>query len=192
MGPQFSEALAFANDLHRGQMRKGTKIPYVAHLLAVTALVIEVGGDEEMAIAALLHDAVEDRGGRPVLDQIRQRFGQDVTDTVEACSDTDVTPKPPWRKRKEAYIAALPHKAQRALRVSLADKVHNAEAILADYRTIGEELWRRFNAEREDQLWYYQALAEAFAKLVPGPLAKRLSQAANRLKEEASPRASSA
>ena len=162
MGPRFSVALAFASELHGDQSRKGTPIPYIAHLLAVTALVIETGADEDTAIAALLHDAVEDQGGRPTLERIRARFGQQVADIVESCSDADVTPKPDWRPRKEAYVAAIAHKSPSALLVSLADKVHNAGAILDDYQLVGEEIWSRFKGGRDGTLWYYRALVEAF------------------------------
>jgi GTP pyrophosphokinase len=185
LGPRFAAALACASEIHGGQLRKGTTIPYISHLLAVTALVIEAGGDEDMAIAALLHDAVEDQGGRPMLERIRARFGADVADIVEACTDADVFPKPPWRQRKEAYIASIPHKSPRALLVSLADKVHNAGAILSDYREIGEGLWERFNAKREDQLWYYRGLAGAFRGRTPKPLWQRFEDTVTALEAEA-------
>jgi (p)ppGpp synthase/HD superfamily hydrolase len=184
LGPRFSDAMAFADEVHRTQYRKGTAIPYISHLLAVTALVIEAGGDEDMAIAALLHDAVEDQGGRPMLERIRARFGEDVAGLVEACTDAEVTPKPPWKKRKEEYIARIPHKSARALVVSAADKVHNVGAILRDYREHGEKLWERFNAKREDQLWYYRALVEAFRDRVPTALWQRLEETVRALEGE--------
>lgn len=162
MGPRFSTALAFASEIHLVQRRKGTDIPYIGHLLAVASLVIEAGGDENAAIAALLHDAVEDQGGRSMLDRIRDRYGDEVAYIVEACTDAETIPKPPWRARKEAYVAAIPHKSEKALLVSLADKVHNASAILSDYSQIGEQLWLRFSGGREGTLWYYRALADAF------------------------------
>lgn len=162
MGPRFLKAVELANELHDGQPRKGTAIPYIAHLLAVTALVLEHGGTEDQAIAALLHDAVEDSGGAPTLARIRASFGDYVADIVSACSDTDQKPKPPWKERKERYIASLSHHGPDVLLVSLADKVHNARAILADYRLHGESLWGRFKAGKSEQLWYYRALCEAF------------------------------
>ncbi len=174
LGPRFSAALAFANEVHGSQSRKGTAIPYIAHLLAVAALVIEAGGDEDAAIAALLHDAVEDQGGRPMLERIRARYGSSVADIVEACTDAEVTPKPPWRHRKEVYVAAIPHKSDNALLVSLADKVHNAAAILHDYRQSGELLWGRFTGGRDGTLWYYRALADAFRNRTPHVLWQRL------------------
>ena len=177
MGPRFSAALAYASEIHGEQVRKGSSIPYIAHLLAVAALVIEAGADEDTAIAALLHDSVEDQGGRRVLEHIHARFGQTVADIVESCSDADVTPKPPWRPRKEAYVAAIAHKSEAALLVSLADKVHNAGAILDDYEMVGEQLWSRFKGGREGTLWYYRALADAFRGRVPKLLWQRLEDA---------------
>lgn len=148
LGPRFREALTYASELHECQPRKGTEIPYLAHLLSVAALVLEDGGDEDEAIAALLHDAVEDQGGKPTLDAIRSRFGERVAHIVEACSDTDTWPKPPWRERKERYIEYLEAACPGVLRVSLADKLHNARAIVLDYRQMGDPLWSKFNAPR--------------------------------------------
>ncbi|HET6692613.1 MAG TPA: HD domain-containing protein [Miltoncostaeaceae bacterium] len=164
-----------ARELHATQRRKGTDIPYIAHLMAVAALVIEDGGDEDEAVAALLHDAVEDQGGAGTLARIRDRFGDRVAAIVEACSDTDETPKPPWRRRKEAHLALLrdPALPDGALRVSLADKLHNAGAILADLRA-GRDVFARFNAPRADQQWYYEALVTTFAERAPGPMAEEL------------------
>jgi GTP pyrophosphokinase len=162
---RFDEALLMATRHHRRQLRKGTDIPYVAHLLGVTSLVLEMGGTEDEAIGGLLHDMVEDGGGPAALEEIRTRFGEDVARIVEANSDTDVEPKPPWRTRKEAYIAAIADKRPDELRVSLADKLHNSRAILLDYRSHGEELWSRFKAGEGDSVqWYYRALHDAFAR----------------------------
>lgn len=175
LGPRLDDAFALARELHAGQRRKGTDIPYLGHLMAVAALVIEDGGDEDEAVAALLHDAVEDQGGAATLALIRGRFGPRVAAIVEACSDTDETPKPPWRRRKQAYLAHLrdPELPEGALRVSLADKLHNARAILADLRA-GHDVFARFNAPRRDQAWYYDALATTFAERAPGPMAVEL------------------
>jgi GTP pyrophosphokinase len=163
LSERFDEALLLASSHHRLQRRKGTDVPYVSHLLAVASLILEMGGTEDEAIGALLHDMVEDGGGPAALADIRARFGQDVARIVAANSDTDVEPKPPWRARKEAYIAAIAHKRPAELRVSLADKLHNARAILLDYRVHGEALWDRFKpGEGEAVRWYYQALYEAF------------------------------
>jgi (p)ppGpp synthase/HD superfamily hydrolase len=162
LSERFDDALRFASELHRRQLRKGTDVPYVAHLLSVTALVLEHGGTEDEAIAALLHDAIEDQGGATVGDEIRRRFGDAVVEIVKACSDTDETPKPPWRARKEAYLAHLPDATSSAKLVSAADKVHNARATLADYRARGESVWARFRGGREGTLWYYRELVTVF------------------------------
>jgi (p)ppGpp synthase/HD superfamily hydrolase len=160
----FDRALDLAVDHHRRQLRKGTDIPYVSHLLAVASLVLEMGGGEDEAIGALLHDAVEDGGGPEMLARIRADFGDDVARIVAANTDTDVEPKPPWRARKEAYIASIARKRPDELRVSLADKLHNARAILLDFRTHGDALWSRFKAgEGASVRWYYRALHAAFA-----------------------------
>jgi (p)ppGpp synthase/HD superfamily hydrolase len=159
---RFDFALQFASALHHNQYRKGTKIPYISHLMAVAALVLEAGGDEELAIAALLHDAVEDQGGAATANTIRRLFGERVAHIIAECSDTDMEPKPPWRMRKEAYITHLKTASEDAILISAADKLHNARAILADYRTLGDDLWKRFNATKADQLWYYRELVRAF------------------------------
>jgi (p)ppGpp synthase/HD superfamily hydrolase len=170
LGERFDAALAFARALHGDQRRKKSGIPYMAHLMAVAAIVLEHDGDEDQAIAALLHDGPEDQGGRATLDEIGRRFGARVAAIVEACTDTLDDPKPPWRARKEAYLAHLDHAPAAALLVSLADKVHNCRTILYDYRDEGELLWRRFTGGRDQTLWYYRALAGRFRALIVGPL----------------------
>jgi GTP pyrophosphokinase len=162
LSPRFDDALVFATRLHAEQVRKDTAIPYVSHLLSVAALVLEHGGTEDEAIAALLHDAVEDQGGRPTLEAIRERFGPAVAAIVDGCTDSETTPKPPWRARKEAYLAHLAGASRSVRLVSASDKLHNARCILADYRSLGEALWTRFTGGREGTLWYYRALVEAF------------------------------
>jgi GTP pyrophosphokinase len=162
LSPRFEQALAFAAELHRQQVRKGTPVPYLAHLMAVASLALEHGATEDEAIAAVLHDAVEDQGGAATQEAIRQRFGPAVADIVAGCTDTDQTPKPPWRARKEAYVAHLGSASPSVRLVSLCDKVHNARTILADYRTVGEALWSRFTGGKTGTLWYYRALVEAF------------------------------
>jgi GTP pyrophosphokinase len=153
----------FANQLHANHTRKGTGTPYIAHLLAVTALVIENGGGEDEAIAALLHDAVEDQGGEKTRDEIRRRFGDNVVSIVDGCTDTDQAPKPPWRERKEQYIARLRKESSESARlVSLADKVHNARTIITDHSQTGAAVWRRFSGGKEGTLWYYRALVDVF------------------------------
>lgn len=160
----FEKALVYVYRVHAGQKRKGTEIPYVSHLLAVAALVLEAGGSETEAIGALLHDAVEDQGGRERLAQIKEEFGREVADIVEGCSDTLENPKPEWWERKKRYLAHLPGASSSVLLVSVADKLHNARCILADYRDIGEELWSRFNTGKEGTLWYYQELTRVYRR----------------------------
>ena len=160
--PRFDQALVYAHQLHARQTRKGTTIPYIGHLLAVTAIVIENGGTEDEAIAALLHDAVEDAGGADTREEIRRRFGERVAVIVDGLTDTDQTPKPPWQKRKEDYIAHLSEASSSVLLVSLADKIHNASSILRDLRNEGEDVWSRFTGGKDGSLWYYRLLVEAF------------------------------
>jgi GTP pyrophosphokinase len=162
LSPRFERGLVLANRLHRRQKRKGTDIPYIAHLMTVAGLVLEAGGDEDMAIAALLHDAVEDQGGAPTLGMIRKRFGKRVADIVAGCTDSDAVPKPPWRQRKETYIAHLRHAPPEVRLVSASDKLHNARSVLSDYRRLGEALWPRFTGQREGTLWYYRTLVDTF------------------------------
>ena len=183
---RFDRAAQVARTLHAEQHRKGGEIPYFAHLLAVASLVIEDGGDEDEAIAALLHDAVEDQGGADTLKVIRLQFGDRVAAIVQACSDTDVIPKPPWRERKEAYIEHLGSAESSTLRVSLADKLHNARTILFDLREQGPALWGRFTTESaEDQLWCYGALANAFEVREAGPMAAELRRVVDEIRTEA-------
>jgi (p)ppGpp synthase/HD superfamily hydrolase len=152
-------------------------------LLAVAATVLEYGGDEDLAIAALLHDSAEDQGGEARLEDVRNRFGARVAGVVEACSDSLANTsagesKPHWRERKEAYIAHLQNAKEDILRVSLADKVHNARAILRDLRKpdVGKKIWSRFSQPREKTLWYYRSLADTFCKVLPGQLAEELRE----------------
>ncbi len=175
LGPRFTRALELAYELHAGQTRKGSDVPYFGHLLGVTSIVIETGSSEDEAIAALLHDAAEDQGGRETLARIRSEFGDDVAEIVESCSDSLGDPKPPWRERKRAYLEHLEEASEPALKVSLADKLHNARTIVVDYRDVGEELWERFNADRDPVLEYYRALAAIFSRLTPGALATELA-----------------
>jgi (p)ppGpp synthase/HD superfamily hydrolase len=192
LADRFIAAVAFANEVHGSRRRLGTEIPYMAHLLVVTGLVLEDGGDEAQAIAALLHDAVEDGGGHPMLERIRAEFGDEVAAIVEAASDSaDPDDRRSWRERKEDYLAHLPEIADDGvLRVVLADKVHNARSIVRDYRAEGDALWSRFtNKTIDDQLWYYHALTEFFAERHPGPLVEDLKRALAELEELARVRA---
>jgi (p)ppGpp synthase/HD superfamily hydrolase len=183
LSPRFEDALTFATRLHTGQVRKGTTVPYISHLLAVTAIVIEQGGDEDEAIAALLHDAVEDQGGPPTREEIRIRFGETVVAIVDGCTDADTIPKPPWQERKEAYIAHVRHASPSVRLVSAADKLHNARSILLDYRQLGEALWGRFTGGREGTLWYYRALADAFHEIESTPLTDELDRTVRELEQ---------
>jgi (p)ppGpp synthase/HD superfamily hydrolase len=173
---KFDEALAYAVDLHRYQPRKGSGVPYVSHLLSVAALVLEHGGTEEQAIAALLHDAVEDQGGKPTAEAIRARFGDGVAEIVDGCTDTDRTPKPPWRERKEAYLARVRREPAHVRLVSAADKLHNARTMVTDLRIHGPVLWSRFNAGRDETLWYLGALVEAFREAGTTPVVEELAR----------------
>jgi (p)ppGpp synthase/HD superfamily hydrolase len=175
LGPRFTRALELAYELHAGQTRKGSGVPYFGHLLGVTSIVVETGSSEDETIAALLHDAAEDQGGRETLERIRSEFGDAVADIVEACSDSLGEPKPPWKDRKRGYLEHLEEASEPALRVSLADKLHNARTIVVDYRDVGEALWERFNAGRDEVLAYYRALAAIFSRRMPGPLATELA-----------------
>jgi (p)ppGpp synthase/HD superfamily hydrolase len=177
---RYTDAVEYARKVHDGDTRKGTAIPYLAHVLAVSALVLEAGGTEDQAIAALLHDTAEDHGGQTVLDEIGTQFGQHVADLVEACSDSltaDPNAKEDWWTRKVRYLQRLSDESPEVALVSCADKVHNARAILSDYHRLGEELWSRFNpaAGREGTLWYYERLAavltERLAEGNPGAAA---------------------
>ena len=189
-GEKFEQALLYAARLHRDQTRKGTDTPYVTHLLAVAAIAGENGGTEDEVVAALLHDAPEDRGGEERLEDIRAHFGDAVADIVAGCTDTYEDPGPPWRARKERYLAHLAE-APGALRVSLADKLDNVRALARDYRVQGEELWRRSGRDRDDARWYYRALVERFSVLRPGGLAEELSRAVDELERRLGPCASS-
>jgi len=160
--PQFEDALVYAARIHALQKRKGTTIPYISHLLAVTALVLESGGDADEAIAALLHDAAEDQGGRARLEDIRRRFGDRVAEIVAGCTDTFDEPRPPWLERKMAYIRHIPEASQAVRRVALADKLHNVRCILTDFRAIGNKVFERFNADKRSELDYYRSLVSAF------------------------------
>jgi (p)ppGpp synthase/HD superfamily hydrolase len=177
LGRRFEQALLFATRKHAGQHRKGTAVPYVAHLLSVAGLVLEVGGDEDLAIAALLHDVVEDCGGAPMLREISRRFGKRVAHVVDGCTDSDLDPKPPWRQRKEDYIAHLRTADADTRLVSAADKLHNVRSIVVAYREIGERVWERFHGKRDGTLWYYRALLDEFQRRKSSPLIRELERA---------------
>lgn len=177
------EALVYALRAHAGQTRKQTDVPYYSHLISVTALVMEHGGGQTEAVAALLHDAVEDAGGEARLADIRKTFGREVADIVEACSDTMETPKPPWRMRKERYLGRLKIAPASVRLISAADKLHNLRSIATDYHQIGEDLWERFSAGREDQLWYYGAVIEILRPSAPSRLVDELERTLANLRQ---------
>lgn len=186
LGPRFRRAFLFAADKHSGQTRKASTIPYIAHLMGVASLVLEFGGDEDMAIAALLHDVVEDCGGVPMLKEVRRRFGPRVAKIVEGCTDSFTDPKPPWRKRKETYIRHLKKAEAETRLVSAADKLNNVRSILADYREVGESIWVRFNGGRKGTLWYYRRLLDEFLQREPNRLIGELELAVRELEASAS------
>jgi (p)ppGpp synthase/HD superfamily hydrolase len=176
LSPRFEAALVMATQLHAAQTRKGIETPYVSHLLGVSSLVLEHGGTEDQAIAALLHDAVEDQGGIETLERIRDHFGSGVADIVDHCTDAYVEPKPEWRQRKEKYVAEVAKMPVSAALVSCADKLHNARAILSDLRDIGDGLWSRFTGGKDGTLWYYRSLVDAFDKVIQNRLTDELSR----------------
>ena len=180
LGPGFLLAFVFAAEKHAGQTRKASTIPYIAHLMGVASLVLEFGGDEDMAIAALLHDVVEDCGGAPMLKEVRRKFGSRVAKIVDGCTDSDSERKPPWRERKERYIRHLKDADTDTRLVSAADKLNNVRSILADYREVGESVWARFHGGRDGTLWYYRALLQEFLRK-PNRLIRELELAVREL-----------
>ncbi len=193
LGFRFEMALLYAARLHAGQVRKGSNAPYLGHLLGVAAQVIEAGGDEDQAIAALLHDAIEDQGGKPTGEAIGSLFGDGVLTIVQACSDeapgSTERSAENWRTRKERYLKHLRAAPADVLLVSLADKLYNARAILLDLRQLGDELWRRFHTGKEEQLWYYRGLVTAFQHSAQGsslmPLVEELDRIVSEIEKVA-------
>jgi GTP pyrophosphokinase len=182
LSKRFLDAVEYAFYLHAGHMRKGTKTPYFSHLMGVSSLVMEHGGTEDEAIAALLHDAVEDQGGQDTLNAISVLFGPKVATIVDGCTDSDTQPKPPWKKRKLEYLTHLKRTRNKSIRlVSAADKLHNSRAILADYRKQKDGLWKRFNVGKQETLWYYRQLANSFLKTGPVSLARELDAVVSEL-----------
>ncbi|GAB3316393.1 HD domain-containing protein [Geodermatophilus aquaeductus] len=173
LSTRYDEALAYASEHHRPQLRKGSRVPYMTHLMSVSALVLEHGGSEDQAIAGLLHDAVEDAPagtGGVVLAEIRSRFGDDVADIVRACSDgldAEGNRSGTWAERKRPYVAGLSDKPLDALLVTAADKTHNGLCIAADVRRYGQDFWSTFNASRDELLWYYTSVERAVAERLP-------------------------
>ncbi len=177
LSPLYSRALSYAATIHARQTRKGTEVPYISHPLSVSALVLEYGGNETEAIAALLHDAIEDCRAQ-VEDAIRQMFGDEVAAIVLECTDgtpDDSGAKAPWKERKERYIAHLESASESARLVSACDKLHNARSILRDAKSSGQDVFDRFKAGKAGTLWYYRTLADAFARFGTAP-ASELSE----------------
>lgn len=181
VAPRFIEALGYAARLHAKQTRKRTERPYVGHLLSVTSIVIEYGGDEEMAIAALLHDAVEDQGGLPRLREIRKKFGTRVARIVDGCTDSYTEPKPPWRERKLAYIERVAGEPNDVRLVSAADKLSNVRETIHDLRVQGDAVFEKFHGKKEGTLWYYRALVGVFRKAGTNALIDELDRAVTEL-----------
>jgi GTP pyrophosphokinase len=171
---RFTQALVFATQLHARQVRKGGDIPYISHLLGVASIAIEHGADEDEAIAALLHDAIEDQGNQTSRAEIEQRFGAKVREIVDGCTDTDIHPKPPWRQRKEAYIHHLKTASPSVRLVSMSDKLHNARSILTDYRAHGESVWERFTGKKDGTLWYYRSIVNTLKEIETRSLLQEL------------------
>jgi (p)ppGpp synthase/HD superfamily hydrolase len=179
---RFSEALSYVAALHAGQRRKVSGEPYISHLLAVAAIVMEYGGNEDEAIAALLHDAVEDQGGAATLEEIRGRFGTAVAEIVDGCSDTAESPKPPWRQRKDSHIARLRDASASIRLVVAADKLHNALSLQREYRRRGESLWAFFHGGRDGTLWYFRAVADVLKQAAATPIVEELDRAVEELR----------
>lgn len=184
LGPRFTDALRLASELHAGQTRKASKVPYLSHVLGVAATVLEYGGDEDVAIAALLHDVVEDCGGMSTAEVIEQRFGAHVLGIVLGCSDTTESPKPPWKERKDRYLEHLPDASPEVHLVSAADKLHNLQSLLREEARLGTALWSHFRAGRDGTLWYYETLLGIFrVTALPEQLIDELAAHVNSLRE---------
>jgi (p)ppGpp synthase/HD superfamily hydrolase len=177
LSERFHEGLVYAARLHAAQKRKLSGAPYVSHLLRVAGIVLEHGADEDEAIAALLHDAVEDQGGAKTLEEIRRRFGPRVAEIVAACSDTDQTPKPPWRERKAAYLVHLREASPSVRLVSAADKLDNVRSLISGYHALGESLWERFQGGRDGSLWYHRSVVQILKTAGANPLVEELDRA---------------
>ena len=177
----WQQAFTYASDLHAKQTRKGKDVPYISHLMGVAAIVLEQGGSENQAIGALLHDAVEDQD--VTVEEIRERFGDEVAEIVEGCTDAEGEPKPEWRGRKEKYIAHLREAGPSVRLVAAADKLYNARNVLEDYRSVGESLWERFTGGKDGTLWYYRTLAKTFREIDPSPLTDELGRVVSELEK---------
>lgn len=181
---RFESALVYATRLHANQTRKISGVPYISHLLSVTALVLEAGGTQEEAIAALLHDAVEDQGGKPIRDDIRQLFGETVLAIIDGCTEWDTPPKPPWQERKQSYVNNLRSASPSVRLVSLADKLHNSRSLLADWQQYGDVIWTNFSAGREKTLWFYQSLVQVYQQTGSDWMTQEIERVVNQLCQE--------
>ena len=181
LGPRLQRAFRYAAEKHFGQTRKQSAVPYISHLMAVASLVLEAGGDEDMAIAAFLHDVVEDCGGMPRLREVSKQFGARVAKMVEGCTDSFGEPKPEWVERKKDYLREVKHADVNTRLVSASDKLHNVRTILADYRQHGEAIWMRFTGKKEGTLWYYRALSDEYQRRSPNRITRELEIAVTEL-----------
>ena len=181
---KLDRAFGYAHEVHDGQFKKGTSVPYLGHLMGVSSIVLGDGGSEDEAVAALLHDAAEDHGGRARLDDIRSRFGDNVARIVEDCTDSWDTPKPSWLARKQAYIQRARMLPSPSLRVSIADKVHNTYGLLRDLRNIGEKVWERYDVSADDVLAYYESLVRAYREAGGGRLVDELERIVRGIQRE--------
>ena len=177
LAARFSEALQYTFQLHAAQRRKGSDVPYIAHLMSVAAIALEHGATEDEAIAALLHDAVEDQGGVAMREEICRRFGRAVAEIVDGCTDAETVPKPPCLERKQQFLARLPHAGRSVHLVCAADKLHNARALCDDYRASGEAIWQRFRGGKAGTLWYYRSVVDVLQSVMPGPLVDKVARA---------------
>ncbi len=184
LGERLQRAFRYAAKMHKGQARKQTAVPYLSHVMAVASLVLEAGGDEDMAIAALLHDVVEDCGGMPQLREIHRQFGPRVARIVKGCTDSFVEPKPDWIERKREYLREVKHADAETRLVSASDKLHNVRTILSDYRQDGEAIWTRFNGRKEGTLWYYRALSDEYQRRQPNRITRELAIVVAELERE--------
>ena len=192
LGPRLLRAFRYAAEKHAGQTRKQTAVPYLSHLMGVASLVLEAGGDEDMAIAGLLHDVVEDCGGMPRLREIRKQFGARVAKIVEGCTDSFGEPKPEWMERKKDYLREVKRADAETRLVSASDKLHNVRTILADYRRDGEAIWARFSGKKEGTLWYYRALSDEYRRRNPNRITRELEIAVVELEAAVAGKAPSA
>lgn len=181
LSDRFETALVMAYRLHQFQVRKGSPVPYIAHLLSVTALVLEDGGDEDEAIAALLHDAVEDQGGSVTRELVRETFGDRVCEIIDGCTESIVQPKPPWKERKLLHLEKVATASVSVRRVTMADKLHNVRSFLADYERFGERLWVQFGGGKMGTIWYYQEMVKRLQVGESVGMMRSLSEAVGRL-----------